>query len=386
VVGYAYASPHRSREAYRWAIEVSAYVDEEHRGRGLGGRLYDVLLDEVRALGLVSAYAGITLPNEASVALHEGRGFSHVGTFPRAGFKHGKWHDVGWWYRALTTSTDPPEAPRSSPLASRSSGVRSARAIDQEETMDTTRHAGKTAIVTGAGSGIGRATAVRLAGEGASVIGCDVAEAGLEATREAVEATGGTIQVLRADVTAPDDVAAVLAAAGGQIDILANVAGIMDHFLPLDEVDDATWDRVLAVNVTGVMRMTRAALPVMTTAGRGSVVTVASEASLGAGASGASYTTSKHAVIGLVRHVAFFYGPKGIRSNAVLPGGVETGIGTTADPHSAWAIERAQAKMATMGPTAQPDQIATVISWLACDEASNVNGALVTSDGGWSAA
>ena len=86
------------------------------------------------------------------------------------------------------------------------------------------------------------------------------------------------------------------------------------------------------------------------------------------------------------RHVAFFYGPLGIRANAVLPGGVETGIGATGEHRSAWVMERAQLKMATMGPVAQPDQVASVISWLASDEASNVNGALVTSDGGWSAA
>ncbi len=247
--------------------------------------------------------------------------------------------------------------------------------------MDTARHAGKRAVVTGAASGIGRATAIRLAQEGAEVIACDVSEEGLHVAAEAHDG----ITVMRADVTASADVDRVVEAAG-RIDILANVAGIMDHFLPLGEVDDSTWDRVLAVNVTGVMRLTRAALPLMQAEGGGAVVTVASEASLGAGAAGVAYTTSKHAVIGLVRHIAFFYGPSGIRSNAVLPGGVETGIGTTAEPRSGWAIERAQLKMATMGPTAQPDQVASVISWLGSDEASNVNGALVTSDGGWSAA
>jgi NAD(P)-dependent dehydrogenase (short-subunit alcohol dehydrogenase family) len=88
-----------------------------------------------------------------------------------------------------------------------------------------------------------------------------------------------------------------------------------------------------------------------------------------------------------MRSVAFFYGPKGIRSNAVLPGPVATAIGASASPGSAWAMERAMGKFATMPPTpADPDQIATVISWLASDEASNVNGASVTSDGGWSAA
>ncbi|MEZ5226789.1 MAG: SDR family oxidoreductase [Acidimicrobiales bacterium] len=252
--------------------------------------------------------------------------------------------------------------------------------------METTRHAGSTVIVTGAGSGIGRATAVQFAGEGARVVACDVNDEGLAALAEELTASGAVFETVHCDVNDQVDVDALVAVAGERIDVLANVAGIMDHFLPLGEVDDATWDRVLGVNLTGVMRLTRAVLPLMEAAGSGAVVTVASEASLGAGASGVAYTASKHGVLGVVRHVAFFYGPKGIRSNAVLPGGVETGIGATAAPQSPWAIERAMAKIATSGPPAQPEQIATVVSWLASAEASNVNGAIVTADGGWSAA
>jgi NAD(P)-dependent dehydrogenase (short-subunit alcohol dehydrogenase family) len=252
--------------------------------------------------------------------------------------------------------------------------------------VDATRHTDRTAIVTGAASGIGRATALRLAREDAHVVACDVSEDGLRATGLELEEVGGHHRVVTADVTSQADVDRVVAAAAGTVDILANVAGIMDHFLPLDEVDDATWDRVLGVNLTGVMRLTRAVLPVMREAGRGAIVTVASEASIGAGAAGVAYASSKHGVIGLVRHVAFFYGPDGLRSNAVLPGGVETGIGASAAPRSEWVMQRAQLKMATMGPVAQPDQVAAVISWLASDEASNVNGAIVTADGGWSAA
>ena len=252
--------------------------------------------------------------------------------------------------------------------------------------MDPQRHSDKVAIVTGAGSGIGRATALRLAREGAHVIGCDVSAPALEDTRAQFAADGVHVSLVTADVTRQDEVERLMQAAGARIDILANVAGIMDHFIPLGELDDATWAHVLDVNLTGVMRLSRAVLPIMAAAGGGAIVTVASEASLGAGCAGASYTASKHAVIGLVKHMAYFYGPKRIRSNAVLPGAVNTGIGATADPRSRWAMERAALAMATMPDAAEPDEIATLISWLASDEASNVNGALVTADGGWASA
>ncbi len=252
--------------------------------------------------------------------------------------------------------------------------------------MDKTRHAGKVAIVTGAGSGIGRATVLRLAHEGAQVVGCDVNSQALDETRSIVEKAGLTATLLVADVTKQADIDRLVAAAGPQVTVLANVAGIMDHFVPLGDLTDDLWNRVIDVNLNGVMRLTRAVLPVMHLAGGGSIVTVASEASLGAGAAGVAYTTSKHAVIGLVKSVAYFYGPKNIRSNAVLPGPVATSIGASAAPTVPWAMERAMLSMATMPAPAEPDQIATLISWLASDEASNINGALVTADGGWSTA
>jgi NAD(P)-dependent dehydrogenase (short-subunit alcohol dehydrogenase family) len=252
--------------------------------------------------------------------------------------------------------------------------------------MDRQRHTDNVALVTGAGSGIGRATALRLAREGAHVIGCDVSAPALEDTRAQFAADGVHVSLVTADITRQDEIERLVHAAGPRIDILANVAGIMDHFIPLGELDDATWAHVLDVNLTGVMRLSRAVLPIMEAGGGGAIVTVASEASLGAGCAGASYTASKHAVIGLVKHIAYFYGPKGIRSNAVLPGAVNTGIGATADPRSGWAMQRATLAMATMPAAAEPDEIATLISWLASGEASNVNGACVTADGGWAAA
>lgn len=239
--------------------------------------------------------------------------------------------------------------------------------------MDTARHAGKRALVSGAASGIGLAIAGRLVAEGASVIGLDIDEVSVPGV------TG-----VRADVT--DDAAVRQAVAGaGRIDILVNNAGVMDHFLPLAEMSDEVWERVLGVDLGGPMRLTRAALPGMLEAGGGAIVTIGSEGSLRAGVSGAAYTSAKHGLLGLVKHVAYFYGPQGIRSNAVLPGGVNTGIGASAAPQSQWAYERAGLALASMPGMAEPDQIAAAVSWLASDEASNVNGAVLAADGGWSA-
>lgn len=115
VLGYAYAGRFRERPAYRWTVETSVYVREGARGRGLGRALYAALLAAVRAQGFYNAYAGITLPNAASVRLHEALGFEPVGVYRRAGFKFGAWHDVGWWQLALRPPDADPAEPR--PLA-----------------------------------------------------------------------------------------------------------------------------------------------------------------------------------------------------------------------------------------------------------------------------
>lgn len=97
-VGYAYGSQHRAREAYKWSVEVSAYVHAAHRGKGLGRMLYGALLPRLAALGYCNAYAGITMPNEASVGFHRAMGFEEIGVFKSVGWKFGRWHDVAWFH------------------------------------------------------------------------------------------------------------------------------------------------------------------------------------------------------------------------------------------------------------------------------------------------
>jgi phosphinothricin acetyltransferase len=107
VSGYAYASKHRERAAYQWAVDVSAYTRADCRGQGTGKQLYTQLLRELAGLGYCQAFAGIALPNPASVALHESVGFVPLGVYRKVGFKLGAWHDVGWWQREIATPASP---------------------------------------------------------------------------------------------------------------------------------------------------------------------------------------------------------------------------------------------------------------------------------------
>jgi NAD(P)-dependent dehydrogenase (short-subunit alcohol dehydrogenase family) len=161
----------------------------------------------------------------------------------------------------------------------------------------------------------------------------------------------------------------------------------MDLMTPAADVTLALWDRVLAVNLTGPFLACRRAIPLMLQQGGGSIVNTASEAGLRGGAAGTPYTVSKHGVVGLTKSIAFHYGDQGIRCNAVCPGSVETAIGLGGGtPH-----EAGLAKVMALLPhtpaarVAKPEQLASVIAFLASGEASNVNGAILPADYGWSA-
>ncbi|MBN9168345.1 MAG: SDR family oxidoreductase, partial [Microbacterium sp.] len=173
--------------------------------------------------------------------------------------------------------------------------------------------AGRTVIVTGAGSGIGRATAERVAAEGGRVVAVDISGDRLSELHGRI---GDDAAFVAGDLADPETIDAVIAAAGDGADGLANIAGIMDGFEPTAEIRDETWDRVLSVNVTAMMRLTRAVLPGMLARGAGAIVNVGSEAGQRGSAAGTPYTVSKHAVNGFTLSTAFFYTPQGIRCNA----------------------------------------------------------------------
>jgi NAD(P)-dependent dehydrogenase (short-subunit alcohol dehydrogenase family) len=250
------------------------------------------------------------------------------------------------------------------------------------ERIDSGRFSGKTVIVTGAGSGIGRATASRIAREGGRVIAVDVSQQRLDDFVD--EIASADIVAVVADITDDEAIARILAAAGDRIDGLANIAGIMDDMTPVAEISDAVWKRVFSINVDGTMKLMRAVIPAMLAQGAGSIVNTASEAALRGSAAGAAYTASKHAVVGLTKSGAFMYGPSGIRVNAVAPGPTITNIEATfASPLGA---ERVRVGMSVMPDAVEGDALAASITFLLSDDGVNLNGVILPSDGGWSVA
>jgi NAD(P)-dependent dehydrogenase (short-subunit alcohol dehydrogenase family) len=250
----------------------------------------------------------------------------------------------------------------------------------------------KVALITGAGSGIGKATVQQFIASGTNVVAVDVVPAPLHAFVEEMRAQGGSVVGVVANVANEADVAQMIDTAYttyGRLDILCNNAGIMDLMTPVADVSLELWNRVMGVNLTGPYLACQMAIPRMIAQGGGSIVNTASEAGLRGGAAGTAYTVSKHGVIGLTRSIAFHYGDKGIRCNAVCPGGVQTAIGiggTTPHQEGLERVMTALHGLKAAGYTAMPEEIASVITFLASDAARNINGAILPVDHGWAAA
>lgn len=239
------------------------------------------------------------------------------------------------------------------------------------------RFTDRVAIITGGGSGIGAATAMRLASEGASVVLAGRTEAKLKATAEAI---GGNARWRAADVSLPSDVDALVAFAVdcfGRLDVLVNNAGYGDRMGRVTEIDAAYWQRVLETNLSSVFHCSRAAIPHLARR-RGTIVNVASLSGVRGDYGSNAYNAAKAGVINLTRSLALEQAAAGIRVNCVSPGFILTPM-QDATPESVRAM---WAEAAPLGRNGQPEEIAAVIAFLASDEASFITGQNIVADGG----
>jgi NAD(P)-dependent dehydrogenase (short-subunit alcohol dehydrogenase family) len=242
----------------------------------------------------------------------------------------------------------------------------------------------KIAIVTGAASGIGRATARLLAREGAAVVVADVAQKGGHETVQHIEAAGGRATFVSVDVTDAGQVAAMVETAAetyGGLDILHANAGVPGPDKPLVDWSEEEWDQVVGVNLTGVFLTCRAAVPAMAERGGGAIVITASVAGIQAIPFTCAYNATKAGVISLTHTLALECAPLGIRVNAVAPGEVDTPMGLEA-LHGDRALLEACKRLIPLKRIAQPEEIASAVLYLASDAAAYVTGITLPVDGG----
>ncbi|OPH81305.1 short-chain dehydrogenase [Nitrobacter vulgaris] len=239
----------------------------------------------------------------------------------------------------------------------------------------------KTAIVTGAGSGLGRGIALKLAEEGANVVITDIDDKGGNGTLEAIRAIGREAIVVTGDVSDPEHHVEVInrtKEAYGRLDIAVNNAGISHRFAPAAEIPVETWDRVIRINLSGVFYGVRMQIPAMLEAGGGVIVNMSSVAGA-VGFPGLSpYTAAKHGVVGLTKNIAVDYGTRGIRANAVGPGFIKTELIDYIPPEQRATLEEVHA-MRRLG---EVDEVAELVLFLASPRSSFITGAYYPVDGG----
>ena len=245
--------------------------------------------------------------------------------------------------------------------------------------------ANKVALITGAGSGMGKSAALMFANEGAKVAAVDVAEAQVKETVAEIAKRGGDAIAIRADVSKSEDVKRMIddtVARFGGLNIMYNNAGIEGEWNFMSNMSEDQFDRVIAINLRGVFLGMKYALPHLINAGGGSIINQASIAGMIAVRGGAAYSASKAGVIALTRVAALEYGRYNIRVNAICPGAIETPMAQRirqGQPPNPKAIQR----ISVLGRMAEPEEIAKVALFLASDDSSFATGAPFVIDGGW---
>lgn len=246
---------------------------------------------------------------------------------------------------------------------------------------------GRVALITGAGSGMGRAMAEEFAAEGAQVVVLDLREEAARETAQSIDVSGENVLAVGTDVSNEAAVEAAVKSAietFGRIDILCNNAGVLDDYAAGGDTSTELWDRILGVNLSGPFFVSRAVLPHMLQQGKGVIINTASISSFIAGGGGVAYTASKHGVLGLTRQMAFEYGGKGVRINAICPGPIHTGM-TDHLLTPEGRNEHVDAAIAgtPAGRWGKPVEIARLATYLASDDADFVHGSAYVMDGGW---
>lgn len=243
---------------------------------------------------------------------------------------------------------------------------------------------GRIAIVTGAGSGIGRAVAQRLANDGATLVLGDRNVEGVEQTARDIGERATAVSLDVADEASSRAIVERALSLHGKLDIVCNIAGVLD-FGRFADLDANRWDRVISVNLTGVYNMCRAAMPHLIET-KGNIVNMASAAGLVGVPYNAAYTASKHGVIGLTRSLALEFSKEGVRVNAVCPGGVKTPMLEQTPPENIdWSMVMRSASWLNDGEMSDPADIANAVAFLASDHARMISGSAIAVDGGQTA-
>ncbi|WP_342511973.1 glucose 1-dehydrogenase [Sporosarcina sp. FSL K6-1522] len=246
----------------------------------------------------------------------------------------------------------------------------------------------KVAIITGSGAGIGKAIATHYAEEGAKVVIVDFNEEALHTTVNELKKAGHEAIGIKVNVAVEEDVAKMVnetVKTFGRVDILVNNAGVGDNMQAAENVKDETWQRVMDINVTGVMRGLRQVIPVFLANGGGTIVNMASISGLTGGRGGLAYTAAKHAVVGMTKNIASQYGPQNIRCNAIAPAHVETGFAATMTNVDEFGMQIATRGLNLLPKAGTIQDISNIAIFLASEESAYINGVTLAADAGWSA-